>query len=131
MSDIEDVEAIENRWMQAWLDGDRAAIEEILAPGFQLRSITTDSLVDRATWIANSVDGSVRGSAFAYHHMHVTVDGDTAVADSLLQFEATIDGKDWSTRAWCTDVWTRRAGRWQVLKRHSSPPVGREGAMRA
>lgn len=130
MNDVATIEALQKAWMQAWLAGDRATIETILAPGFLLRSIQTDTLVDRATWIDNSVNGRIRGTAFEYSHMHVTVDGDTAVTDSLLTFEATIDGKDWSTKAWCTDVWARKAGGWQVVKRHSSPAVGREGAMR-
>lgn len=131
MDDVAAIEMLQNAWMQAWLEGDRAKIEEILAPGFLLRSITTDELVDRATWIDNAVNGKVRGSAFEYTHLRVMVDGDAAVTDSLLTFEASIDGKDWSTKAWCTDVWSRRGGRWQVMKRHSSPPVGRAGAMQA
>ena len=111
MSDCAAIETLQRRWMQAWLDRDRGAIEEILAPGFQLRSITTDALVDRAAWINDSLSGRVRGTAFDYQHMHVTIDGDTAVTDSLLAFEAKIDGKDWSTSAWCTDVWSRSSGR--------------------
>ena len=117
--------------MQAWRDQDRAALEGILAPGFLLRSITTDDLVDRATWLEGAVGGHVRGTAFEYTHLRVTVDQDTAVTDSLLAFEGTIGGKEWSTSAWCTDVWSRSSGRWQVIKRHSSPPVGRSGAMKA
>jgi len=131
MNDIATIEALQEAWMQAWLDGDRATIEGILAPGFLLRSIQTDTLVERATWIENAVNGRIRGTAFAYRDMRVTVDGDTAVTDSLLTFEATIDGKDWSTKAWCTDVWSRRAIGWQVVKRHSSPAVGKVGEMRA
>ncbi|CAN5925348.1 hypothetical protein BH11MYX4_BH11MYX4_47080 [soil metagenome] len=130
MDDVATIEALQTAWMQAWLDGDRAAIEAILAPGFLLRSIQTDTLVERATWIENSTNGRIRGTAFEYSHMRVTVDGGTAVTDSLLTFQATIDGKDWSTKAWCTDVWSRNADGWQVVKRHSSPAVGRDGEMR-
>jgi ketosteroid isomerase-like protein len=131
MDDTAAIEALQNRWMQAWLDRDRVVIEAILAPGFHLRSITSDGLVDRATWIDDAIGGRVRGTAFEYSQMRVTVDGDTAVADSLLRFEGSIDGKDWSTTAWCTDVWSRRSGGWQAVKRHASAMVGRAGAMRA
>ena len=92
---------------------------------------TDESGFDREAWLENSVSGHVKGRSFEYTHMRVTVDGDTAVADSLLAFEGTIGGKDWSTKAWCTDVWSRRSAGWQVIKRHSSPAVGRGGAMKA
>ena len=131
MDDVAEIETLQRVWMQGWLDQNRAVLEQILAPGFLLRSITTDDLVDREAWLENSVSGHVRGRSFEYTHMRVTVDGDTAVADSLLAFEGTIGGKDWSTKAWCTDVWSRRSGGWQVIKRHSSPAVGRGGAMKA
>ena len=131
MDDVAEIETLQKVWMQGWLNQDLAVLERILAPGFLLRSITTDDLVDRATWLESAAGGHVRGKAFEYTQMRVTVDGDTAVTDSLLTFDATIAGKDWSTKAWCTDVWSRRSGSWQVVKRHSSPAVGRGGAMKA
>ncbi len=131
MDEVAAIEALQNAWMQGWVDRDRAVLDGILAPGFSLRSITTDDLVDRATWLETATSGHVQGSSFQYTHMRVTVDGDTAVTDSLLAFIGRIGGKDWSSSAWCTDVWSRSSGRWQVVKRHSSPAVGRGGSMKA
>lgn len=131
MNDVAVIEALQNTWMQGWVARDRTVLDGILAPGFALRSITTDDLVDRATWLESAISGRVQGSSFAYTHMRVTIDGDTAVTDSLLAFVGTIGGKEWSTSAWCTDVWSRSSGRWQVVKRHSSPAVGRGGSMTA
>ncbi len=131
MDHVAAIEALQNSWMQGWVDRDRAVLDQILAPGFLLRSITTDDLVDRATWLESAINGQVQGTSFEYTQMRVTIDGETAVTDSLLAFVGTIGGKTWSTSAWCTDVWSRRSGHWQVVKRHSSAVVGRAGAMTA
>jgi ketosteroid isomerase-like protein len=117
--------------MQAFLDRDLATCEEILAPEFRLRSVATDTVVDRAEWLRQAASGRVAGTGFEYEELDVEVIGDVAVSMSRTRQEATIDGRDWSATLHITDVWVRRGGRWQVVARHASVPVGRAGEMTA
>ena len=131
MDDVEEIETLQRRWMQAWVERDAGTLHEILAPEFSLRSMATDTPLSRDKWLEDALSGRVAATEVRYDQMDVVVVGDTAVVDSLVTFEATIDGKDWSRTTYTTDVWTRREGVWQVVRRHSSAPVGRGGAMKA
>jgi uncharacterized protein (TIGR02246 family) len=131
VDDAEEVETLQRRWMQAWIERDAATLDELLAPEFQLRSMATDTPLSRDEWLEGALSGRVAATAVRYDEMDVSVLADTAVVDSLLTFEAAIDGEDWSRSAYCTDVWVRRDGHWQVVRRHSSAPVGRSGEMQA
>ena len=55
--------------------------------------------------------------------VRVQVYGDAAVMTSRNILQATFDGKDWSGDHALTDVWVRRNGRWQIVRRHSSKLV--------
>jgi ketosteroid isomerase-like protein len=131
MDDVEEIATLQRRWMQAWVERDAATLHEILAPEFKLRSMATDTPLTRDRWLEDALSGRVAATEVRYDEMDVVVMGDTAVVDSLVTFEATIDGKDWSKTTYTTDVWTRRDGQWQVVRRHASAPVGRGGAMQA
>ena len=102
-----------------------------LHPQFTLRSIATDTPVDRESWLRDALSGRIAGTGFSYDELTVIQSGDTAICDNRLTFTATIDGRDWSPTTYQTDVWLREDGRWRVIRRHSSQPVGRSGAMRA
>jgi hypothetical protein len=119
--------------MQAWIDGNASRCEELLAPGFRLRSVATDTIVDRDEWVRQVESGRVTGTSFEYQEMDVHVSGDTAVTMSRTRQSAKIAGRDWSATLNVTDVWVRGAddGRWRVVARHASPPVGRGGEMRS
>src|SRR5919205_246429 len=127
MAAEDEIADLQRRWMDAWVARDEAVLESALAPEFTLRSVATDALVDRAEWLEQALSGRVAGTAFRYADMRVQVLGDTAIVDSLLEMDATIAGRPWAQRVFCTDVWLRREGRWQVVRRHGSAPTGHAG----
>jgi uncharacterized protein (TIGR02246 family) len=131
MEDAEEVATLQRRWMQAWIERDAATLDELLAPEFRLRSMATDTPLSRDEWLEGALSGRVAATTVRFDEIEVNVVNDTAVVDSLLTFEATIEGDDWSRSTYCTDVWVRRDGLWQVLRRHASAPVGRSGEMQA
>jgi uncharacterized protein (TIGR02246 family) len=128
---VEEIAQLQRDWMQAWIDGDVARCGELIAPEFRLRSVATDTLVDRDEWLRQVESGRVTGTSFDYETMDVRVAGDTAVTMSRTRQSAQIAGRDWSATLNVTDVWVRDAadGRWRVVARHASPPVGRAGEM--
>jgi ketosteroid isomerase-like protein len=131
VEDIEEIETLQRRWMQAWVERDAATLHEILAPEFTLRSMATDTPLTRDKWLEGALSGRVAASSVRFDEMNVVVIDDTAVVDSLLTFEAAIEGEDWSKTTHCTDVWVRRDGQWQVVRRHASALVGHAGEMQA
>jgi hypothetical protein len=57
---------------------------------------------------------------FAYEEIDVEVYGDTAVLSSRYHQTAELDGRDLSGSFLVTDVWVRRDGRWQAVRRHAT-----------
>lgn len=131
MSDVAEIERLQRDWMRAWMEGDIGACESLLGAEFRLRSVATDSVIDREKWLAQAASGRIAGTAFVYEEMAVTVVGDAAVTMSRTRQEALIDGRNWDATLHVTDVWVRRDGTWQVIARHASPLVGRTGAQTA
>ena len=111
---------LQNAWMDAWRRLDYARLDEILAPEFTLTSARSDRLVDRAEWLR--LLDQVRNESFEYSDFLVQVFGDAAVVKSRLSQVATVGDQPWNQTFMLTDVWVRRAGRWQVVARHSSTP---------
>ena len=131
MDDAEHVEELQRRWMQAWVEDDLETCERLLAPEFRLRSVATDTIVDRDEWLRQVREGRVQATAFSYDEMAVEVLGDTAVTMSRTTQQAKIADRDWSATLNVTDVWVRRDGAWQVVARHASRPAGAGGEMSA
>ena len=115
---------LQNEWMAAWQRLDYGRLEDILAPEFTLTSARTDQLVDRAEWLR--LLDTTRGESFEYSDFHIQVFDDAAVVKSRLSQVATVGGKPWNATFMLTDVWIRRAGRWQVVARHSSAPPAKD-----
>ncbi len=57
---------------------------------------------------------------FAYEEIDPEVYGDTAVIVSRYRQTARLDEIDVSARLHMTDVWIRRDGRWQIVRRHAT-----------
>jgi ketosteroid isomerase-like protein len=123
---------LQNRWMCAWRDGDRAVLEQILAPDFALTvSARPSARIARAEWLHAALNGYVC-HAFEYRDMQVRELGDVAVVSSVGVQRATAFGVDRSGAFFLTDVWRRGSeGRWQVVARYSSHPEPDTASARA
>jgi len=58
---------------------------------------------------------------FAYEEIDTEIYGSTAVVLSRYRQQARIGDRDASGDLRITDVWTRRDGRWQIVRRHATP----------
>lgn len=117
------IEELSNRWMQAWVRKDRAALEESLAPDFALIvSANPTQRLGRADWLATA-GTRYTCSEFRYRDVQVRDLGPVAVMSSIAEFTAEIDGIPRTGPLFLTDVWRRSDdGRWQVCARYSSHP---------
>ena len=73
----------------------------------------------RHDWLEKAA-GPYEIDEFAFEEIDVDVYGDTAVLHSRYRQTAQLDGADLSHTFVLTDVWVRRAGRWQLVHRHST-----------
>jgi ketosteroid isomerase-like protein len=120
---FKDIAAIEQAWGDAFLKGDRAYLEKIIAPEFVLmRAENGETLfTPRSEWFATL-------DRFTFHVFEVktvgvVAAGDTAVATVTGRWKVGMKGRE-GTREEAfvlSDTFVRRAGAWQVVYRHSSP----------
>lgn len=76
--------------------------------------------LDRAQ-LLEAAAGSYSIDEFAYDEIDTEVYGNTAVVVSRYRQMARIGDRDASGDLRITDVWTRRDGRWQIVRRHATP----------
>jgi len=112
---------LEARWMQAWLDRDRATCEAILGDDFQLTS-ARGVLIDKPAWL-DAAMGPIRGTSFTWDDVRVRPFGDVAIVHARTRQQASVGDQDWSGVFLVTDVWVLRDGRWQVVSRHGTGPL--------
>jgi len=97
---------------------DPTALERIVAEEFGL-SVTDRPAAPRATWLANVK--SISLSNYKITEPHVTVWGKAAVVRTRQHFDdyKSADGVALPPDYNIVDLWTYRAGRWQLVRRLS------------
>lgn len=123
------------RWMQAWMDQDRATLDGFLAPDFALIVSTVPTKpFGRRDWLETAVKAYVC-TRFAYNGVHCRrVSDDLISMSAIADFDAAIDGIDRSGRYFVTDLWQRTSSSghgWQVCARYSSRPGDLDASARA
>lgn len=110
-------------WMQAWVDQDRAILEDSLAPDYALIvSAMPDKRMDRALWLA-TCDRYV-ASSFAYRDVQVReLAPGLAVMSAIADQKAKMGEVDRSGSFFLVDVWRLEPdGKWRVCSRYSAHP---------
>jgi len=105
-------------WMAAAARNDLEACGRFMADEFTMIARGTE--FDKAQWMRN-LEGSVALEPVQFLDQRVYVYGETAVMTQRSIRRYTMDGKDLSGEFYLTDVWVRRDGRWQVMRRHGAP----------
>ena len=120
-----EIMAIEQAWGEAFLNRDKAYLENLVAPEFKLMNSDEGGVefTPRDRWMAN-FDG------FEFHEFEMkTVDvvaaGDTAVATATGRWKISRVGLPGTRdRGFIvTDTFVRRNGAWQVVFRHADSPA--------
>ena len=115
---VDELVDLSNELVRAVQAHDRARLEELLAEEFTLDGaagqLDRDGLLDAA-------NGAYEIEDFAYEEIDPDVYGSTAVVVSRYRQQASLDRRDVSLRLRITDVWVRRDGRWQIVRRHATP----------
>ena len=120
-----DARELEYQWRDALIAKDEASLRRLIHPQFRLVGIrsTGSVAVDLEQWIE-----ALKRMDIASLEVRITecvALESTMVATVDAQWRVRYLGQLIDERVLLTDVWVRENGRWQVLRRHSSPvPAG-------
>jgi ketosteroid isomerase-like protein len=103
--------------VQVVIDRNTTRLDELLAAEFTLQGAAGQ--LDREAFL-EAAAGPYRIESFTYEQIDPEVYGNTAVLVSRYSQVAGLDGRDLSHEMNVTDIWTRRDGRWQIVRRHAT-----------
>ncbi len=114
-----EIEAMENRWMRAWAEGDVRALKAVTARDFiMLVGSKPAVILDSRSWL-EAAKARYRCMSYRFGDIYVRDLGAVALFASQLEMKAAMDEQDWSGRYWVTDLW--RKGRirrgWRMVER--------------
>ena len=116
---------IQQRLARAWMAGDRAAIERIIAPDWTVTG-TDGSVSTRADVLRDVFETKVhRITLVQIDDVRVRVFGDAAVVTGRTHGRGEYSSVPYDVTVRFTDVFVRRNGRWQAVASHASllPPA--------
>ncbi len=114
---VHELVGLSNELVRAVQERNSERLETLLAREFTLLGAAGE--LDRDELLA-AASGRYAIEEFCYEEVDTEVYGDTAVVVSRYRQTATLDGRDVSARLHVTDVWVRREGRWQIVRRHAT-----------
>ena len=113
----EELVGLSHELVRAVKEHDAQRLDALLAAEFSLDgaagTLSRDELLEAAA-------GAYAIEDFAYHEIDPQVYGNTALVVSRYRQTAKIDKRDASGELRITDVWVRRDGRWQIVRRHAT-----------
>ena len=120
-----DARELEYQWRDALIAKDEAVLRHLIHPQFRLVGIrsTGSVAVDLEQWIEALKRMDI--ASLEVRIIECVALESTMVATVDAQWRVRYLGQLIDERVLLTDVWVREDGRWQVLRRHSSPvPAG-------
>ncbi len=113
----EELVGLSHELVRAVQEHDTSRLDSLLAEEFSLDgaagTLSRDELLEAAS-------GAYAIDDFAYEQIDPEVYGNTAVVLSRYRQAAKLGGRDASGQLRITDVWVRRDGRWQIVRRHAT-----------
>ena len=123
---------LSKRWSTAMNGHERATLEDLMAPEFELHKWDNTRDIARELWF-DLLFNHIKILEFEQTAIVARVYGDVGVVTSKFPItRAAFDDKPMGElHGYFTDVWQRVNGRWQVVSRTSVDLPGREGAPKA
>jgi len=109
----EQIQALDREWAQACVQSDIAKLEQILSDDLTYTH-SSGQTQSKAGFIATLREGKTRYRSINFQESSVRIYGDSAVSNSEVRVNLTIDGKDVSVHPRFLHVWVKHNGRWQL-----------------
>jgi len=117
---VHELVELSHELVRAVQEHDQARLAELLADEFTLLGAAGEL---GRTELLEAAAGPYEIDSFAYDEIDPEVYGNTAVLVSRYRQTGRLAGADVSRDLRVTDVWVRRDGRWQIVRRHASTSV--------
>lgn len=117
------IEALELRWMRAWVNADKAEMKALTTRDFiSLFASAAPAILDRASWL-EVAPGRLRCESFRLGDGYIRRHGPFAVFAAPVELKVTLDGRPLFGQAFVTDLWRRSKvrRRWQLVERVLTP----------
>ena len=118
------IEAMENRFMRAWVQRDARALKGATSRNFMLlMGSKRPAILDAKSWIEAATTRYLCDS-FRFGDIYVRDLGGTAIFAAQVDLKATLDDVNWSGEFWITDIWKKGRVRrsWRLVQRVVSLP---------
>lgn len=113
----EELSKVEKEFAEVIVRSDPEAIGRLVADDWII--VDADGgIVDRTRFFEVIKSGSLTHEMMESEDLRVRVYGETAVVTAVTRTKGTFMGQDFSTRERSTDVFVKRAGRWQCVLTH-------------
>jgi ketosteroid isomerase-like protein len=125
-TDEKQLEELQQALARAWVGGDRATIERIIAPDWS--STGPDGRVTDRAGVLSDVFGTRQHKILRLEidDVNVRVFGDAAVVTGRTHGVGEVRGSAYDVFIRFTDTFVRRDGRWQAVASHASLLVGQQ-----
>ena len=113
------IEAVEHRWMRAWISRDDRDMKKLASRELiVLFGGERSSILDRPSWLDASTS-RLRCKGYRFGVVYVRRHGGTAVFAAPVEFDVSLDGDTFMSRAFLTNVWQRSRvrRRWTAIER--------------
>jgi len=114
--------ALENKWNEAYKQGDVAAMNSLLAGDFII-TVEDGATFSKAGYIAHCGDSDNRVLISEMSDLKVRMHGNAAVVTGAYHEKGTSNGKPYEYHDRLTDVWMMIDGRWQIIASHYAVPA--------
>ena len=115
------ITALENKWNEAYLKAEIAALNSLLADDFII-TVEDGSTYSKPGYIAHAGDTNVKVEVAEISDVKVRMHGNTAVVTGAYHEKGTSKGKPYEYHDRYTDIWQNAGGNWQLIASHFSVP---------
>ena len=109
--------ALENKWNEAYKQGDIAILNSLLADDFII-TVEEGATFSKAGYLAHCSDSNIRVLISEMSDLRVRVHGNAAIVTGAYHEKGTSKGKPYEYHDRLTDVWILMDGRWQLIASH-------------
>ena len=112
---------LEHAWIRAVQRRDVAFLDGLLGEEFTLTTGRPGNETRSRSEYLEITRDAYRIESFTFEQLEVVSHGDAALVRARYSQRGSMAGEDWTQTFLMTDVFFRRAGRWQAVTRHVSP----------
>ncbi|ANY20755.1 hypothetical protein A6F68_02255 [Tsuneonella dongtanensis] len=113
------IEALEHRWMRAWINRDRKDMKALADRDLViLFGSAHPAILDRASWL-DAAETRLRCTGYRYGSIYTRRQGKSAIFAAPIELESTVDGRPVLDNTFVVSIWRRTAvrRRWLLIER--------------